>query len=232
MAIERVAEIDDRVPIRRALVSVSDKRDLDRLMHQLVSSCGTLEVYSTGGTYTALKEIAGDLAGLSVTAVSDYTGQPEMRGGLVKTLDFRIYLGLLCETYNVDHQSDLTRLTAVPFDLTIVNLYPFARTVAAEGSDCEAARGNIDIGGPAMLRASAKNYLRVAVLGNPEDYDALIEEVRTHEGATTLAFRRRLAAATFEATALYDRAIADYLLSRNDTEVISPYPTVHREARA
>ncbi|TVQ99842.1 MAG: hypothetical protein EA403_12545 [Spirochaetaceae bacterium] len=232
MAIERVAEIDDRVPIRRALVSVSDKRGLDRLMHQLVTNCGALEVYSTGGTYTALKDIARDLSGLTVTAVSDYTGQPEMRGGLVKTLDFRIYLGLLSETYNVDHQSDLTRLSAVPFDLTVVNLYPFTRTVATQGSDCEAARGNIDIGGPAMLRASAKNYLRVAVLANPDDYEALIEEVSTHAGATTLAFRRKMAAATFEATALYDRAIADYLVSRSDTEVSSPYATVHPEARA
>lgn len=230
MAIERVAEVDDRVPIRRALVSVSDKRGLDRLMQQLVNSCGTLEVYSTGGTYTALQEIAHDLAGLTVTAVSAYTGQPEMRGGLVKTLDYRIYLGLLSETYNPDHRLDLTRLAAVPFDLTVVNLYPFARTVVDRGNDCEAARGNIDIGGPAMLRASAKNYLRVAVVCSPDNYEALIDEVSAHAGATTLAFRRRLAATTFEATAVYDRAIADYLMSRNDADVSSPYAHVHPEA--
>jgi phosphoribosylaminoimidazolecarboxamide formyltransferase / IMP cyclohydrolase len=226
MAIERVSRIDDEVKIKSALISVSDKTGLKTLVTGLRKVCGTLDIYSTGGTYTALQSIVGGLDSVRLIAVSDYTGQPEMRGGLVKTLDYRIYLGLLSETYNQDHAADISRLNAVPFDLTIVNLYPFASVVAAPDSDIESARGNIDIGGPAMLRASAKNFLRVTAVCDPADYEELIDHVAEHGGATRLGFRRRCAARVFRATAAYDAAVAACLADCTDEQTNGAY-TIH-----
>ena len=122
-------------------------------------------------------------------AVSDYTGQPETQGGLVKTLDFKIYLGLLTETYNAAHQADLARTLAVPLDLVVVNLYPFRETIAKEGVTVEEARANIDIGGPCMIRASAKNYLRVASVVDPADYPMLLNELKNNAGRLSVTTR-------------------------------------------
>ena len=119
-----------------------------------------IKILSTGGTHKRIKEILGDRASGSLQQVSDYTGQPETQGGLVKTLDFRIYLGLLTETYNSDHQKDLKRTDSLAIDMVVVNLYPFKETISKQGVTCENARGNIDIGGPTMIRASAKNFIR------------------------------------------------------------------------
>ena len=136
-------------------MSVSDKRGLEEFVPALVQACPGVKIYSTGGTYVKVKEILGDKAEGTLVAVSDYTGQPEMQGGLVKTLDFKIYLGLLSETYNDAHQADIKRLDAKAIDMVVVNLYPFRETVAKEGVTPEMARTNIDIGGPCMVRASA-----------------------------------------------------------------------------
>ena len=169
MALNIVKDIDNRIKVRNVLMSVSDKTGLETFVPALVKACPGVKIYSTGGTYAKVREILGAGAEGTLVAVSDYTGQPEMQGGLVKTLDFKIYLGLLSETYNDAHQADLRRLSAQPIDMVVVNLYPFRQTVAREDVTPEMARTNIDIGGPCMVRASAKNYLRVASVTDPLD---------------------------------------------------------------
>ncbi|MBW1988593.1 MAG: hypothetical protein JRI97_03510 [Deltaproteobacteria bacterium] len=210
MAVNIVEKVDGQVAVKNALVSVSDKSDLEELVNGLVAACPEVTIYSTGGTFARIKEILGDDSA-RLKQVSDYTGQPETQGGLVKTLDFKIYLGLLTETYNEDHQMDMERTGAVPIDLVVVNLYPFRATISKGGVTPEQARGQIDIGGPCMIRASAKNFLRVACVVEPADYPDLLEELSRGGGKTSLGFRYRLARKAFALTAAYDRAIADYL---------------------
>lgn len=210
MAINIVEEIDGGVKIRHLLVSVSDKSGLDRFVPGLLKIDGALRLYSTGGTYQALKEILGaEKAGKNLFQVSDFTGQPEMQGGLVKTLDFKIYMGLLSETYNPAHAADLRRTGGICFDMVVVNLYPFVKTVAS-GASPEAARANIDIGGPCMVRAAAKNFLRVAAVTDPADYAAILEELGRTGGIMALRTRFELARKAFAHTAAYDTAISKY----------------------
>jgi len=223
MSINVVEKIDDRVKVRHILVSVSDKSGLDEFIPQLLEINPELKIFSTGGTFGRIKEILGPGAEQKLTQVSDYTGQPETQGGLVKTLDFKIYLGLLTETYNASHQADLQRTAAVPIDMVIVNLYPFQQTVAREGVTAEQARGNIDIGGPCMIRASAKNFIRVAPVVDPSDYDRIIADLKTGKGYTSLALRLELAKKAFEHTAEYDRAISDFLAIKGIDEVSGCY---------
>ena len=223
MALNIVTEIDGRVAVRNVLMSVSDKTGLETFVPALLKACPGVRIYSTGGTYTKLKEIMGAAAGQSLVAVSDYTGQPEMQGGLVKTLDFKIYLGLLSETYNDAHQSDLKRLSAVPIDMVVVNLYPFQQTVAKPNVTPEMARTNIDIGGPCMVRASAKNYLRVASVTDPLDYGSLAEELASQGGTIGFDTRFRLMKKAFAHTAAYDTAISQFFTSRPWDEVNRTY---------
>ncbi len=223
MAINIVDKIDSSVTLRHVLMSVSDKSGLDSFVPQLMSVNPDLKIFSTGGTFARLREILGDAADTHLTQVSDYTGQPETQGGLVKTLDFKIYLGLLTETYNEAHQSDLNRTGSVPIDMVVVNLYPFKETIARPDVTVEQARGNIDIGGPCMIRASAKNFIRVASVVDPGDYDGIVAELKANNGALTLAMRFRLAQKAFEHTAVYDRAIADFLSARTLEDVAGCY---------
>jgi len=215
MAVNIVDRIDDAVSIRHVLLSVSDKQGVDKFATSLVQQFPDVQLYSTGGTYKVLESALGAAAERNLTPVSAYTGQPEMQGGLVKTLDFKIYLGLLSETYNEAHQADLARADAVPIDMVIVNLYPFAETIAREGVTVEAARANIDIGGPCMVRASAKNFLRVASVTDPSDYDTILAELQRSSGALSLATRFRLAQKAFAHTAQYDTTIAAYLAEQD-----------------
>ncbi|MGI5869890.1 MAG: hypothetical protein ACOX9C_10670 [Kiritimatiellia bacterium] len=208
MAFNIVQKIDDRVEIRNVLLSVFDKSGLDVLVNGLLSACPAVRFYSTGGTYKAVKALLGDAARERLVAVSDYTGQPEMQGGLVKTLDFKIYLGLLGETYNADHQADLRRTGAVAFDMVVANLYPFQKVVAEAGVSPEQARTNIDIGGPCMIRAAAKNYIRVASVTDAADYPPLVAEAAAHGGGLSFATRLALMKKAFAHTAAYDTAIA------------------------
>lgn len=211
MAVNIVRKIDDRVRIRHALVSVSDKQYLDRLVLPLVELLPGITLFSTGGTHEAIARMLGKDASKNLRQVSSYTGQPETQGGLVKTLDFKIYLGLLTETYNPAHQEDLARTGAVPIDLVVVNLYPFGKVTARQGVTLEEARANIDIGGPCMLRAAAKNFHRVAALVDPLDYQPFTEALRRNGGSTTLEQRFELAKKAFRHTAEYDAAISRYL---------------------
>jgi phosphoribosylaminoimidazolecarboxamide formyltransferase/IMP cyclohydrolase len=223
MSINVVEQIDDFVTVRHALVSVSDKGGLDGFIPQLLAVNPALKIFSTGGTFGRIKEILGSRAAGTLTQVSDYTGQPETQGGLVKTLDFRIYLGLLTETHNPAHQADLQRTASVPIDLVVVNLYPFKETIAKAGVSVEQARGNIDIGGPCMIRASAKNFIRVASVVDPQDYGRIVDELRANDGRTSLRLRFDLARKAFAHTAVYDRTIADFLAARRFEEVKGCY---------
>ena len=226
MSLNIVTETDNRVEIKNVLMSVSDKTGLETFVPALVKACPGVKIYSTGGTYSKVKEILGDAAGETLVAVSDYTGQPEMQGGLVKTLDFKIYLGLLSEKYNDAHQADLKRLSAQPIDMVVVNLYPFRQTVAKAGVTPEMARTNIDIGGPCMVRASAKNYLRVASVTDPLDYAAIAGELDAHGGSIGFDTRFRLMKKAFAHTAAYDTAIAEFFSGRTWEEVEKTY-TLH-----
>lgn len=219
MSINVVDRIDDQVNVKHVLISVSDKTNLERLVPGLCEIIPDIRFFSTGGTFSRIKEILGAEADQYLTQVSDYTGQPETQGGLVKTLDFKIYLGLLTETYNPSHQADLQRTGGVPIDMVVVNLYPFQATVTQAGVTAEQARGNIDIGGPCMIRAAAKNFIRVASVVDPDDYERILNELAVRQGCTSLNLRYELACKAFDHTAGYDRAIADYL-ARQSIQVV------------
>jgi phosphoribosylaminoimidazolecarboxamide formyltransferase/IMP cyclohydrolase len=223
MTINVVTEVDDLVKVQNVLVSVSDKAGLDRFIPSLIKISPEVRIFSTGGTFKRIGEILGDQAPSHLTQVSEYTGQPETQGGLVKTLDFKIYLGLLTETYNASHQEDLKRTHSVPIDMVVVNLYPFKETISKENVTVEQARGNIDIGGPCMIRASAKNYLRVASVVDPSDYDTILSEMETNQAKISLDLRFRLAQKAFAHTAVYDRTISEYLGSQPFSDVEKCY---------
>jgi len=223
VSVNIVEKVDDRVPVRHALISVSDKQGLEPLVNDLLRVVPSLKVFSAGGTYARIEEILGDEAGTTLVQVSEYTGQPETQGGLVKTLDFKIYLGLLTEAHNSSHQEDLKRTAAVPIDLVVVNLYPFQKTIEREGVTVEEARANIDIGGPCMVRASAKNYLRVAVTVDPADYPGLIASLEANDGCTSLEERFRYAQKAFAHTAEYDGRIMEYLNQKGTSQVTDCY---------
>lgn len=218
-----VQDIDNRVAIKHALISVSDKTGLDTFIPALLEACPGITLYSTGGTYAAIKALLSPEQQSQLVAVSDYTGQPEMQGGLVKTLDFKIYLGILSETYNDAHQADIKRLSAVPIDMVVVNLYPFKHTVAMPGVTPEQARTNIDIGGPCMVRASAKNYLRVASVTDPADYARLTDELKSQNGTLGLDTRFYLMKKSFAHTADYDTAIASFFAKTAPEAVRATY---------
>jgi phosphoribosylaminoimidazolecarboxamide formyltransferase / IMP cyclohydrolase len=192
----------ERLPIHRALVSVFDKDGLDRLAAALQAA--EVEVVSTGSTAAALEG-----HGLRVTRVETLTGFPEMLDGRVKTLHPRVHAGLLADRGRPEHQAELDAAGVAPFDLVVVNLYPFEKTVATKGTDDALAIERIDVGGPAMVRAAAKNHAWVAVVCDPGDYP-LVETALT-AGGTTLAERRALAATAFARTAAYDAAVAAWM---------------------
>ena len=190
----------DVVQIRRALISVSDKTDLLPLAQALAAD--GVEIVSTGGSAALLRD-----AGLAVKDVSEVTGFPESLDGRVKTLHPSVHAGLLADLRLEDHVTQLAELGIQPFELVVVNLYPFVETVAS-GATGDAVVEQIDIGGPAMVRASAKNFANVAIAVSPESYPAIIDAVR--QGGTTLAQRKELAARAFTHTATYDRAVATW----------------------
>jgi phosphoribosylaminoimidazolecarboxamide formyltransferase / IMP cyclohydrolase len=223
MSINVVERIDDPVEVKHVLISVSDKGGLEAFVPRLLAAGPGIRIFSTGGTYSRLREILGDRAEGCLTQVAEYTGQPETQGGLVKTLDFKIYLGLLTETYNADHQADLKRTDGVPIDMVVVNLYPFRETIANPGVTPENARGNIDIGGPCMIRAAAKNFIRVASVVDPNDYGRIADEMEENDGRISLELRYRLACKAFDHTADYDTAIARYLAETNFETVRKAY---------
>ena len=194
----------------RALISVSDKSGIVELARELVSL--DVEIISTGGTYRMLKE-----AGVPAMEISELTGFPECLDGRVKTLHPAVHAGLLAIRSNPDHMKQLEELNIKPIDLVFVNLYPFKATILKEGVTREEAVENIDIGGPTMLRAAAKNYQDVAVVVDPGDYDKVLNELKEYK-EVTLDTKFYLMQKVFMHTAAYDALIADYLRKeRNDT---------------
>jgi phosphoribosylaminoimidazolecarboxamide formyltransferase/IMP cyclohydrolase len=201
----------DLVPIRRALLSVSDKAGLEPLAAALVAR--GVELVSTGGTATALRAL-----GHAVKDVAELTGSPEMMDGRVKTLHPRVHGGLLALRNNEDHVQAMADNGIAAIDLAVINLYPFAATVA-KGAPRDEIIENIDIGGPAMVRSSAKNHDFVAILTSPDQYDEFIAALDANDGATPLALRRRLAAAAFAHTAAYDAAVASWFAFADQGEM-------------
>jgi len=193
----------DRIEIKRALISVSDKTGLLELAEALSRS--GVELVSTGSTAKTIAE-----AGFAVTEVAEITGFPESLDGRVKTLHPKVHGGLLADVRLVDHEQQLAELDIQPFQLVVVNLYPFQQTVA-NGAKGEAVIDQIDIGGPAMVRASAKNHANVAIVVDPTKYQEVVAAIA--EGGTTLAQRRALAATAFAHTARYDGAVAEWFAS-------------------
>ena len=189
---------------KRALDSVSDKTGIIDLATALVGM--GVEILSTGGTATSLAN-----AGLPVTLVSDVTGFPEMLEGRVKTLHPAIHGGLLADRSKPEHMAAIAEHGIKPIDLVVINLYPFAETIAKPGVSHEDAIENIDIGGPSMIRSAAKNHAAVAVVVSPADYPALIAEIESVGGYVSQETRSRLAAKSFSHTAAYDSVIAGYL---------------------
>ncbi|MDR1893649.1 MAG: hypothetical protein LBQ61_03005 [Spirochaetales bacterium] len=222
--VNRVTTLPGECPVRNVLVSVSDKTGLPELI-PVLAGFPQVTFYSTGGTFETLKSLLGSEGKDRLIPVSRYTGQPEMQGGLVKTLDYKIYLGLLSEPGNPAHREDQARTGAVELDMVVVNLYPFAKTIASPGADPEAARGQIDIGGPCLLRAAAKNFLRVAAVCDPADYSRIAGELARRRGALGVETRFYLAGKVFALTAAYDAAIAAYLGGLDFAALSACYPS-------
>ncbi|TNE40142.1 MAG: bifunctional phosphoribosylaminoimidazolecarboxamide formyltransferase/IMP cyclohydrolase, partial [Alphaproteobacteria bacterium] len=192
----------DKVAIKRALISVSDKTGLIDFGKALAAH--GVEILSTGGTAKALSE-----AGLNVTDVSQVTGFPEMMDGRVKTLHPMVHGGLLGLRDNETHVATMKQHAITPIDLLVVNLYPFEATVDS-GADFDTCIENIDIGGPAMIRSGAKNHRSVTVVVDAEDYDLVLQDMETTSGATTHETRRHLAQKAYARTAAYDAAISNW----------------------
>ncbi|MDG1281947.1 MAG: bifunctional phosphoribosylaminoimidazolecarboxamide formyltransferase/IMP cyclohydrolase [Pseudorhodobacter sp.] len=195
--------MSDLVPVKRALLSVSDKTGLVDLAKALAGM--GVDLVSTGGTAAALRD-----AGLAVRDVSDLTGFPEMMDGRVKTLHPMVHGGLLALRDDAKHQDAMATHGIEAIDLLVVNLYPFEATVAA-GAAYDDCIENIDIGGPAMIRAASKNHLFVNVVTDPEDYAALLAEMGANAGATSYAFRQKLALTAYSRTAAYDAAVSGWM---------------------
>jgi phosphoribosylaminoimidazolecarboxamide formyltransferase/IMP cyclohydrolase len=204
-------------PIARALLSVSDKTGLVEFSRGLADL--GVALLSTGGTAKALST-----AGLDVTEIDAYTGFPEMLDGRVKTLHPKVHAGILARRDSSEHAATLAAHGIPPIDLVVVNLYPFRETIAKAGCTLAEAIENIDIGGPALVRAAAKNYAGVGVVVDPNDYDALLLELKTNAGSLTAATRFRLAQKAFSHTAAYDGAISNYLTARDEAGTARPFP--------
>ena len=203
-------------PIQRALISLSDKTGAVEFAKKL--HAGGIEILSTGGTASLLKE-----NGIPVVMVSDVTGFPEMMDGRVKTLHPKIHGGILGRRDVETHMQSMSEHDIRPIDLVAVNLYPFEKTIAEESCTLEKAVENIDIGGPAMVRSAAKNFDDVAVVVHPSDYEVVLNEMRENNGEVTAATRRRLSRDAFAHTARYDSLISGFLTDQLNEKEPFPY---------
>jgi phosphoribosylaminoimidazolecarboxamide formyltransferase/IMP cyclohydrolase len=200
----------DLVPVRRALISLSDKSGLEELAKGLAKH--GVEIVSTGGTAAKLREL-----GANVRDISDLTGFPEMMDGRVKTLHPKVHGGLLGVRDNPEHAAAMAEHEIAPIDLVVVNLYPFLDTVMG-GADRDTIIENIDIGGPSMVRSAAKNHAHVAIITDPADYAALLSELDINEGSTSLELRKKLAAKAYALTAAYDSTISQWFAFADQAE--------------
>jgi phosphoribosylaminoimidazolecarboxamide formyltransferase/IMP cyclohydrolase len=230
---ENIYQVVDLIKPSHVLVSVFDKTGLDVLVKGILAVNGDVKFYSTGGTGKKIVEVLGSSAAKNYKSVEDFTGAPEMEGGLVKTLHPKVHAGLLAERGNPAHEEYLYNTLAsmggsqgVYFDVFVGNLYPFTSVIAKEGTTSETARVNIDIGGPAMTMASAKNWHSVAVLTSPKQYGDFIASLKANNGKTGLEHRFRLAAAAMKAVGEYRTAIGNYFFGLDFQKDVRPYLNV------
>ena len=230
---ENVYQVVDLIKPSHILVSVFDKSGLEDLVKGILGVNRDARFYSTGGTGKKIMEILGPYAPGNYASVEDFTGAPEMEGGLVKTLHPKIHAGLLAERGNPAHEGYLFKTLAkmgdspgVYFDIFVGNLYPFASVVAKEGTTSETARVNIDIGGPAMTMASAKNWHSIAALTSPAQYQGFISELKANGGMIGLEQRFKLAAEAMKSIGEYRTAIGNYFSSLDFQRDVKPYLSV------
>ena len=225
MSIRPVQQVRNLVPIKNVMISAYDKRFIEDFVIGLIETCPGVHFYSSGGTYAKLKEFLGDKTSC-LTEVSEYTGQAEIEGGLVKTLHHKLFLGYLAEENCANHQEALVRENAVMIDLYIGNLYPFSDVIKKAGATIETARGNIDVGGPSALRAAAKNFLRVLTVTNPHRYSSILLILKETGGCSTFESRLNGAQKTFRLLSEYDTAITRYLYEISPEEALTAYELI------
>ena len=230
---ENIYQVVELIKPSHILVSVFDKSGLEDLVRGVLEVNRDARFYSTGGTGKKIVEILGPDAPGNYTSVEDFTGAPEMEGGLVKTLHPKIHAGLLAERGNPAHEEylygTLAKMGGAPgvyFDIFVGNLYPFTSVVAKEGTTSETARVNIDIGGPAMTMASAKNWHSVATLTSPAQYRGFISALKTNDGMIGLKQRFILAAEAMKSIGEYRTAIGNYFSSLDFQKDVRPYLSV------
>jgi phosphoribosylaminoimidazolecarboxamide formyltransferase/IMP cyclohydrolase len=226
---ENIHQVIGMIKPEHVLVSVFDKSGLEDLVKGILGVNPAAKFYSTGGTGKKIAEILGDGASKNYISVEDFTGAPEMEGGLVKTLHPKIHAGLLAERGNPAHEEYLYKVLAqnggrpgVYFDIFVGNLYPFTSVIAKEGTTSETARVNIDIGGPAMTMASAKNWHSIAVLTSTSQYAGFIEALKKQNGRISLEQRFKLAAEAMNSIGEYRTAIGRYFSSLDFAKDVRP----------
>lgn len=227
---ENIHQVIDLIKPEHILVSVFDKNGLDELVKGILEVNPAARFYSTGGTGEKIIEILGAQSGRNYVSVEDFTGAPEMEGGLVKTLHPRIHAGLLAERGNPAHEEYLYKTLAqmggspgVYFDIFVGNLYPFTSVVAKEGTTSETARVNIDIGGPAMTMASAKNWHSIAVLTSISQYAEFIKSLKNQNGKISLEERFKLATQAMKSIGEYRTAIGNYFSALDFGKDVRPF---------
>tara|TARA_Y100000034_G_scaffold135340_1_gene206875 strand:+ start:1429 stop:2115 length:687 start_codon:yes stop_codon:yes gene_type:complete len=215
----------DYIPVNEVILSVSDKSGLEDFVPGLVEANPDVRLLSTGGTFGRIKEILGSDYRKNLMEIAEFTGFPEMPGGLVKTLHPKVHAGILGERDNPHHGAYIEHIldSGVYIDMVVVNLYPFSETIKKKGKDFEDARSNIDIGGPTMIRAAAKNFQSCAVVCDPSDYGSILKGLRDNEGMTSFDQRFKLAIKGFDMTDKYDAAIKEYLSKQDPQDVRELY---------
>lgn len=227
---ENIHHVTDLIKPEHILVSVFDKNGLEGLVEGILEGNPCVRFYSTGGTGKKIIEILGAQSAVNYISVEDFTGAPEMEGGLVKTLHPKIHAGLLAERGNPDHEEYLYKTLAqdagmpgVYFDIFAGNLYPFTAVIAKEGTTSETARVNIDIGGPAMTMASAKNWHSIAVLTSSAQYPKFVQSLKNQNGWISLEQRFALATQAMKTIGEYRMAIGNYFSALDFTKDVKPF---------
>jgi phosphoribosylaminoimidazolecarboxamide formyltransferase/IMP cyclohydrolase len=232
---ENIHQVVGLIKPEHILVSVFDKNGLDELVRGVLEVNPAARFYSTGGTGKKIIEILGDQSGRNYVSVEDFTGAPEMEGGLVKTLHPKIHAGLLAERGNPAHEEYLYKTLAemggspgVYFDIFVGNLYPFTSVISKEGTTSETARVNIDIGGPAMTMASAKNWHSIAVLTSATQYPGFIQSLKKQNGNTGLEQRFKLATEAMKTIGEYRTAIGNYFAALDFGKDVKPFLNIRQ----
>ena len=230
---ENIHQVIDLIKPEHILVSVFDKNGLDELVKGILEVNPDARFYSTGGTGKKIIEILGPQSKKNYVSVEDFTGAPEMEGGLVKTLHPKIHAGLLAERGNPSHEEYLFKTLAqnnsmpgVYFDIFVGNLYPFTSVISKEGTTSETARVNIDIGGPAMTMASAKNWHSIAVLTSSDQYAGFIQSLKKQNGRIALEQRFKLATRAMKSIGEYRTAIGNYFSALDFAKDVRPFLSI------